>query len=47
MCDWQLAYLGERTFPGEVPDFELRRPFTFDHVEPGEIRRRRCDSGNP
>jgi hypothetical protein len=39
MRGWRLAYLGRRTFPAELTDFELRQAFTFDLEERTEIRR--------
>jgi hypothetical protein len=38
MRDWQLAYLGRRTFPANITDFELRQAFTFGSEEQSEIR---------
>jgi hypothetical protein len=37
--DWQLAYLGRRTSPANITDFELRQAFTFGSEERSEIRR--------
>jgi hypothetical protein len=37
MHDWQLAYLGRHTFPPGIADLDLRRAFTFDSRERGDI----------
>ena len=38
MRDWQLIYLGRRTFPSDITDFELRQTFTFTAQEQSDIR---------